>query len=114
MYFSEIAEHTSIDILRKKKRHPIEDIDEMYDICSNDSVEEKALDKMTVEKIRDALDELSNRDYDLLYLYLFKEMSYQEISEAIGITENNVRVYIHRARKRFIKILKKRGVIDDL
>ena len=109
-YFASITEHRSIDILRKRNRHPTEDIEEQYELSSDERVEESALSSVTVEEIKSALNELSNRDYELLYLYLFKEMTPKEIGEAMGISENNIRVYVQRARKRFAKILHKRGL----
>lgn len=109
-YFASIIEHRSIDILRKRIRHSTEDIEEQYELSSNERVEESALSSVTVEEIKSALNELSNRDYELLYLYLFKEMTPKEIGEAMGISENNIRVYVQRARKRFAKILHKRGI----
>ncbi len=114
LYFTYITEHISIDIYRKQISHPTDDIDEHYELDSGLSVEDEVTSKLTVSEIRSALDELSDRDYDLMYLLLFKEKSYREIGEIMNIPENNVRVYIQRARKRFIKILKKRGVIDDV
>ena len=114
LYFTYITKNISIDIYRKRTSHPTDDIDEHYELSTEKSVEDEVISKLTVAEIRSALDELSDRDYDLLYLYLFKEKSYREIGEIMKIPENYVRVYIQRARKRFIKILKKRGVIDDV
>lgn len=113
-YFTYITEHISIDLYRKQKAHPTESIDENYTLGSERSAEDEALSRLSVIEIKNALEELSDRDYDLLYLYLFKEKNYREIGEIMSIPENYVRVYIQRARKRFIKILKKRGVIDDV
>ena len=113
-YFAKIIEHHSIDLLRKRNAHPTDDIDEKGELSSETDVEDAVLSKLTVDQIKSALEELSDRDYDLLYLYLFKEMKHKEIGEIMGIPESNVRVYIQRARKRFIKILKKRGIIDDI
>lgn len=114
LYFANIIEHISIELYRKHKRHPIEDIDEHYDFSSDFSVEDEVLSKLTINEIKSALEDLSDRDYDMLYLYLFDGKSPKEIGEVMRISESNIRVYIQRARKRFIKILRKRGVIDDV
>jgi len=113
-YFASIIEHRSIDICRKHKNHPVEDIEEQYELSSNESLEETVLSSVTVDEIKDAMNELSNTDYVLLYLYLFKDMSPIEISKVIGISEKNIRVYIQRARERFMKILHKRGIDYDV
>lgn len=113
-YFATIIEHRSIDIYRKRTGHAIEDIEEQYDLSSDECVEEAALSSVTVNEIKKAMNELLDRDYEILYLHLFKEMSSKEISAVTGISENSVRVYIQRARKRFAKILHKRGVNYDI
>lgn len=114
LYFTYITEHNAINIYRKKNAHPTEDIDEHFELDSGTSVEDEALSRLSADEIRSALADLSDRDHDLLYLYLFKEMNYREISGIMDIPEDYVRVYVQRARKRFIKILKKRGAIDDV
>lgn len=112
-YFASIIEHRSIDICRKKTNHPTEDFDEQLDLKANERVEETVLSNAAVDEIKSAMNELSSKDYEMLYLYLFKQMSPKEIGEAMGIPENNIRTYIKRARKRFIKILHKRGIDHD-
>ncbi len=114
LYFANIIEHICIDQIRKQKRHRTEDIDEFYDLSSGFFVEDEVLSKLMVEEIKSALEDLADRDYDLLYLYLFDGKKPKEISAVMGIPENNIRVYIQRARKRLIKILKKRSIIDDV
>ncbi len=113
-YFASIIEHRSIDIYRKRKVHSTEDIEEHYELRSDESIEENALSSVTVDEIKTAMNELSSMDYELLYLYLFKDMSPKEISNVMGISEQNCRVYIQRARKRFAKILNKRGIGYDV
>lgn len=112
-YFASIIEHRSIDICRKKIRQPTENLDEQIDLISDERVEETALANATVEEIKNAMNELSGGDYEMLYLYLFKQMNPKEIGEAMGISENNIRTYIKRARKRLAKILHKRGIDYD-
>lgn len=114
IFFVNIVRNISLDILRSKSRHKTDDIDDFANIGSDYSTEGTFLDKYTVEEIKNALAELSDRDYELLYLSLFKDMDQIEISKVTGIDYDNVRVYIHRARKRLIAVLKKRGIIDDI
>ncbi len=112
-YFASIIEHRSIDVLRRKTNHPEESFDERSDLTADERIEETALSNATVDEIKSAMNELSHRDYEILYLYLFKQMSPKEIGEAMGISLNNIRTYINRARKRFINILHKRGIDYD-
>lgn len=113
-YFASITEHRAIDIYRERKAHQTEDIDAHYELSSGVRVDESALANVTVDEIKDAMSELSNRDYQMLYLYLFKGLSPKEIGEAMGISENSIRKLIQRARKRFAKALQRRGITYDI
>lgn len=113
-YFATIIEHISINLINKQKRHPSEDLEAHADLVSDQSVEEQADENITIQEIEQALKELSDRDYSLMYLSLFKQMKHKEIAEALDIPEKNINVYLARARKRLIKILKKRGIADDI
>ena len=112
-YFANIVKHQAIDIYRKRARHKTEDIELQFDLSSNECVEKTALSNVTVSDIKSAMSELSDRDYELLYLYLFEEKSSKEISDKTGISECNIREYIRRARERFKKILRKMGIDYD-
>ena len=100
--------------INKQKRHPIEDIDEHRDIASNCSIEDKVDENIMIEEIECALEELSDRDYSIMYLYAFKQMKPKEIAKALDISEKNIRVYIKIARERLIKILRQRGLYYDI
>lgn len=113
-YLANIVEHLSINHINRQKRHPLENLDEHKDIASDYSVEEQADDNIFISDIEQALEELSDRDYSLMYLYIFKRLKYNEIAEAVNIPEKNIHAYIKRARKRLIKILKERGIVDDI
>ncbi len=112
-YLACAAEHSAIDILRKKKHITTEDIDEHDELESGECVEDDALSKLTISDIKKALEKLSERDGYILYLSLFKDMSDRRISEVMGMNVGTLRVCLHRARKRFIEILKKEGIIDE-
>jgi RNA polymerase sigma factor (sigma-70 family) len=54
-----------------------------------------------------ALEELSIEDRLLLTLYYLNENSIDEIMEITGITQENVKMKLHRARNKMYKILNK-------
>ncbi len=112
-YFASIIEHRSLNKIKKQKSHPTDDIDEHQELNSDVSVEEAAIDKITVEKIKQTLNLLTEKDRYILQLHFFEQMNDSEISEIMGIPKQNVRVYVHRARKRLLKILKKEGINYD-
>nr|WP_062331591.1 sigma-70 family RNA polymerase sigma factor [Herbidospora sakaeratensis] len=53
---------------------------------------------------------LPDGDRELLALVAWEGLSHDEIAVTLGITRNNVRVRLHRARRRFAKALAANGV----
>lgn len=113
-YLVIIVKNVSLNMLKKKQRHPEIDIDEVYDVQTDDNIEDEILDKINSEEIRNALRELSDNDYEILFLYLVKEHNPSEIADLIGISANLARQRIFRARKRLIKLLGKRGITNEI
>ena len=112
-YFVSVIENVSYNILKKNNRHPTEDIDKYCEISSDYSVEKKVDEKILLNEVKSALMALSERDYGIMYLYYFKQMTPSEIAKALDIPQKNIYKYIDRAKKRFSKILNERGVNYD-
>lgn len=112
-YLVIIVKNISLNMLKKKQRHPEIDIDEAYDVQTSENLEETTLAEISAEEIRNALRELSDNDYEILFLYLVKEHNPSEIADLIGISANLARQRIFRARKRLIKLLGKRGITNE-
>lgn len=113
-YLVSVIENVCYNSLKKRNRHPTEDIDNCSDIASDYSVEEKADEKLLLDDVRSALKLLSERDYGILHLLYFEQMTPLEIAEALDISLKNIYKYIDRGKKRLIKILNERGVHYDL
>lgn len=109
-YFANITEHLSLNLINRRRAHPTDDIDEFKDLSSDISVEKAAVGNITVEKIKQIIRTMSEKDRLMLRLYLFDKRSYKEIADIAGISEGNARICVHRARKRLAKLLKKRGI----
>ena len=67
-----------------------------------DTIEESERKKM----IQDCLNLLPAEESFLLTLYYFNENSLKEISEIMGINDNNVKIKLFRSRKKLAGILK--------
>jgi RNA polymerase sigma-70 factor (ECF subfamily) len=63
------------------------------------------LDLERVEVVGDALKKLPGREHDCLRASLVDNLTYKEIGERLGISENTVAVHIHRALKSLRKRL---------
>ena len=74
-------------------------------------MEETALSAVGVEEIKAALSELSDNDYEVLYLSVFGQKSNDEIAKLLEINPETARKKVYRARQRLAqKITEKRGV----
>jgi RNA polymerase sigma-70 factor (ECF subfamily) len=103
----------SIDYVRKRARKT----ERMFLDMSNDlidsvpdaklSVEEICVAKEDYTELGKAINQLSERDRDLLYYKYNLELRDKEIANIIGLPANNIREYLTRARRRALKILTK-------
>ena len=112
-YLVIIVKNISLNMLQKKQRHPAVDIDEVFDDKSDENTEEEIISKVSSDEIKRALRDLSDNDYDIMFLYLIKELTPSEIAQLLGITGGQARQKIFRARQRLIKHLEKRGITNE-
>ena len=98
-----IVHNTAVSKTRKKQ---FETTDLNYDIVENyseDDINEdlNRLDNNEQKKvINTVLKKLNPEDHMLVTLYYFKEYSTEEISEIVNISQSNVKVKLHRIRKK--------------
>ncbi|WP_046745307.1 RNA polymerase sigma factor [Kordia zhangzhouensis] len=104
-----IVYNTSLDYLKKRTRVVLSthidevneaDIGKMQDAMSYLEAEEK---KQTIEK---ALAKLPEDERVLLTLFYFEELSLKEVAEIVGVSYENVKIKLHRSRKKLYHILK--------
>jgi len=97
-----IALNTAIASFRKK-RPSIDYVQAVPDVEDEQQSEELALRK---EQLLSALKQLDDSEKALISLYL-DELSYQQIADITGITENYIGVKLNRIKNKLQKILKK-------
>jgi len=92
-----IGRNLVLDSLRRKKRTPaaLEDYDHPVD-----SEEHDFMVREEYRRVLAAMRKLDDDERDLLSLVVSSEMSYREVAQISGISEANVKVKIHRARKK--------------
>lgn len=103
-----IAYYRSLDSIRKSGR-TIEttSIDTIYDrhLAEEENMVACLEQSEQNETIKDALKSLPGDDGVLITLFYYEELSLQEISGVMDLTENNVKVKLFRARKRLMQLL---------
>lgn len=85
---------------RKKNFVPI---DELSEIASEDDLEEKYLRKVEKVELFRKLHQLDERIREVMYLRLTGELSFSEIGEIMGETENWARVTFYRGKQKILK-----------
>jgi RNA polymerase sigma-70 factor (ECF subfamily) len=100
-WFYRVALHTAMNWQRKDKprrsrQQPLLEVHVLAIEGANSA--EQAQHRETVEQLYNAIHQLPKTDAALVLLYL-DQLSYREISEVLGISENNVGVKLNRAKK---------------
>lgn len=101
--------HLFVDQWRKKRRAvhlPLEAVPDMPMLDT--SPEGAAVGAELRMEIRQALGELKPRDRQVLLLLIQRGLTYKEIAEHIGVTENAIKTLVHRARKRMRELMEAR------
>lgn len=60
------------------------------------------------EVIKECMDMLPDDERTILWLFYFEELSLKEIKDVTSFSESNIKVKLHRARKRLLAIVKDR------
>ena len=58
------------------------------------------------ETIKKCIEELPEQDAAIITFYYFEDQSVREISAITGLTEDNIKVKLHRSRKKLFTLLK--------
>ncbi len=102
-YVFSIARNTTISYIRKyKKEVPLEEI---LLSAEEESLYEGLVRAEQSHTIAKALATLSAQYKEVIRLYYFEDLSYEEISKAIHVPVNTVRTHMRRAKDMLKKVL---------
>ena len=106
-YLIIIVKNAALKMLKEKRR--LVYIDEGSAI-SNDvpDLVEEIISNMEIEEIMRILRELSDDYYEILFLSLVMGSNISELSELLGITYENAKKRLQRAKKKFREIAERR------
>lgn len=96
-YIGIITEHTSIDLLRKKKRYEEVPLDSLNDVLLDETSEEDNLSNL--------VSGLKPIYREVLYLRYFDEFEEKEIAKILGLSYSNVRKIVERAKDDLRELL---------
>jgi RNA polymerase sigma factor (sigma-70 family) len=101
-----IAYNAAISHTRKKRIEFLSADDHLIENHSEDEIMQNVLGLSGDEQknlINNALAKLPKTDSLIVMLFYFHEKDLEEISEIVGMTHNNVKVKLHRIRKKLFK-----------
>ena len=113
LYLTVMTRNSAYALYNKRAKRAECDIDEHSDLDSGIDIQRQAEINAGVADITAAMRELSDHDYELLYLHIVKEYKPREVAELLGLSHDNARQQIHRARMRLIRLLRERGFGDE-
>lgn len=106
-WFKRIAINRSLDVLRKRNKQWMDDIDEIEieaDMNSDDLIEEESIN---IDLIKECIHNLSEKYRVILTLYLIENYNHREISEELQIKESTVRNQYIRGKKKLKEMFHK-------
>lgn len=100
-----IVRNRCIEIMRRNR---YADLDEkVVNMRHSDPVENQAITNDFMSLMKQVLKELPEKQQEVFHLREVEDMSYQDIAETCGLTESDVKVNIHRARKKVKEAMQK-------
>lgn len=103
-----IVKNVSLTMLQKETRVEQSELSDDLPESGYD-LEQQVLSGLTSESILALLDEIGDELKGVFVLKYAHDLSHKEIGKALGISENNVTVRLHRAKKKLSAILAREG-----
>ncbi|WP_299682156.1 RNA polymerase sigma factor [uncultured Tenacibaculum sp.] len=103
-----IAYRNCLDAIKKNEKKYVTDvIDEITEnkVRSTENVLEQITKKERTDLLKKCLYKLPEQERSILWMFYFDELSLKEIKEVTELKESNIKVTLHRARKRLVSII---------
>ncbi|MCL4200049.1 RNA polymerase sigma factor [Patescibacteria group bacterium] len=102
-YLFSITRNYAISYLRSRKVHaPLEAAEK---VAGGDSPELRLEVNDENKRIQEALDIIDNKYKQVIMLYYFDDLSYEEIADRLGVPVNTVRTHLKRAKEALRRVL---------
>lgn len=102
-WLKRIVINRSLNVVRKKKHYFEEINDELMKVDNEEEVEEEV--EYTVQDIHQAMKQLPDGYRVIFSLYMFENMSHNEIAEQLDISVNTSKSQLSRARKKMKELM---------
>ncbi len=110
-----LTTNAALDILRREKKQLSgQDVTEMELADERESMEEAVERKDAAQAVQRAIASLPEEYREILLLRYMKQLSYEELQEALGLPPGTVKSRINRAKTQLKEILLKNGNLFDV
>lgn len=106
-----ITKNVALTMLGKHQRTAFEPMEERQ--ADAFDLEQFTLSEISSARILEIIDGLNEELRGVFLLKYGHGLSHREIADVLKITENNVTVRLHRARKKLAALLRKEGYADE-
>ncbi len=93
-----IIRNRSIEVIRKNRYADLDD--NVINMQVDRSTDQQTVNDDQMSWLAEIVKTLPSKQQEVFHLREVEEMSYQEISETCNLTESDVKINIHRARKK--------------
>jgi RNA polymerase sigma-70 factor (ECF subfamily) len=83
----------------------MENIDEEITLADNADMYEEIIATENAAALNEALSALSLREYNIVHMRYYRELTYKQIAQEMALSESNVSVILTRTLKKLRKIL---------
>ncbi len=103
-----IAYNEATSALRKKDKELLSFDDRMWNSLSDTEIDEEldTENEVQIQKLQQALTQLKPDEQALVTLFYEEEKNIEEIAYIFHLTESNVKVKLHRIRKKLCNLMK--------
>jgi RNA polymerase sigma-70 factor (ECF subfamily) len=106
-----IARNVSLTMLAREKKSTTEEL--LEDQGDGFDLEESVLTRIHAARVQELLHQMREELRDVFILKYAYDLTHREIADALGISENNVTVRLHRAKKALAAMLRKEGYSNE-
>ncbi len=96
---------------KRKTKHNTDSSEQLDYISSKDNTQESFLIKERYNAVMSMMEKLTENERNIISLATSGELSYKEIGEITGLSEENVKVKVHRTRKKLKEMMKEEGLL---
>lgn len=111
-YIATIVKNRSIDLYRKRQKHPEYSIDDQWNVEDHSQSEDTMISQVGYQQLVEAIDRLPETHRNILKLRYLYDLSFEELSQLLEIGHSAVQQRIRRAKQQLENLLEEERYFD--